>query len=82
MFRFTIRELVLLSIVIALALGWGLDHTRIEATMAKAAMLRDALQSTLYDYEQQTGNCLSIQLPDGEFIQSRKPTGILLGGRG
>jgi hypothetical protein len=28
MFRFTIRELVLLTLVVAMGVGWWLDHTR------------------------------------------------------
>jgi hypothetical protein len=30
MFRFTIRELVLLTMVAGLALGWWLDHERLD----------------------------------------------------
>jgi hypothetical protein len=29
MFRFTIRELVLLTLVVAMGVGWALDHLRL-----------------------------------------------------
>jgi hypothetical protein len=38
MFRFTIRELVLLTLVAAMGVGWWLDHARAEK--ASAAMER------------------------------------------
>ena len=33
MFRFTIRELVLLTLVVALAVGWWLDHSRLASNL-------------------------------------------------
>ena len=33
MFRFTIRELVLLTLVVAMGVGWALDHWRLTEAM-------------------------------------------------
>ncbi len=33
MFRFTIRELVLLTLVVAMAVGWGVDHWRMATAL-------------------------------------------------
>lgn len=37
MFRFTIRELVLLTLVVALAVGWWMDRRRLAAPLARLA---------------------------------------------
>ena len=34
MFRFTIRELVLLTVIVAMGVGWWLDHRRLLAIVA------------------------------------------------
>ena len=40
MFRFSIRELMLLTLVVGLALGWWLDHHRISLALADAMAWR------------------------------------------
>jgi hypothetical protein len=35
MFRFTIRELVLLTIIVAMGVGWGLDRRALTEKMAR-----------------------------------------------
>jgi hypothetical protein len=86
MFRFTIRELVLLTLVVAMGVGWWLnwlaDRRQLERASSKSEMLREELQLILYHYEQDTGKRIGIQLPDGEFIRSKEPKGLLLSGRG
>jgi hypothetical protein len=42
MFRFTVRELLLLTLVVALVTGWILDHRSMLHYAAKADQLRDA----------------------------------------
>jgi hypothetical protein len=37
MFRFTIRELVLLTLVVAMGVGWWIDRRRLDAPLAKLA---------------------------------------------
>jgi hypothetical protein len=80
MLRVTIRDLLLITLSIALALGWYIDHMTSRVARAKNGMLRNALQSTLDDYESQTGRPLGIQLPDGEFFHSRRHQGLILEG--
>ncbi len=36
MFRFTIREMFLVVVIVALCVGWGLDHQRIAGELATA----------------------------------------------
>ena len=78
MFRFTIRELVLLTLVVAMGAAWWVDHRQIEGTSSKSDELRQELRSVMYDYKRASGNHLGIQLSDGEFIRSQAPQGILL----
>ena len=80
--RFTIREILLITLIVALGLGWWVDHRRIAGVVEKNKMLRDALQSTLNSFQRITGDNLGIQLPDGEFFHSGKPDGVVLEGRG
>lgn len=40
MLRFTIRELLLLTLVAALAIGWWLDHRQLSHTAAESQMLQ------------------------------------------
>jgi hypothetical protein len=47
MFRFTIRELVLLTAVVALACGWWLEHRGVIAPLAKLAEYEAAEQREL-----------------------------------
>ena len=44
MFRFTIRELVLLTLVVAMAVGWWVDHSR--AAKVSAAMAQQFGEQT------------------------------------
>ena len=39
MFRFTIRELVLVTVIVALASGWWLDHARLEKILAAGSWI-------------------------------------------
>ena len=47
MFRFTIRELVLLTLVVGLALGWWLDRERMAAPLARLDEYQAAEQREL-----------------------------------
>jgi hypothetical protein len=82
MFRFTFREFALLTALLAFATCWYVDREQLKAATKKNQMLREALQSTLYDYEETTGDRIGIQLPDGEFLQSQEQKGMLLRGSG
>jgi len=46
MFRFTIRELVLLTLVVAMGVGWWLDHRRlIQAQRATESVFGEVVRS-------------------------------------
>ena len=47
MFRFSIRELVLVTLVVGLALGWWLDRERMAAPLARLAEYQAAEQREL-----------------------------------
>jgi hypothetical protein len=40
MFRFTIRDVLWLTVVVALATGWGIEHCRMAGLMAELAEYR------------------------------------------
>jgi hypothetical protein len=41
MFRFTIRELVLVTLAIAMGVGWGVDRARLASQLAEAQKSAD-----------------------------------------
>ena len=45
MFRFTIRELVLLTLVVGLALGWWIDRARLRNRAETATVLEAVVDS-------------------------------------
>jgi len=45
MFHFTIRDVLWLTVVVAMGLGWSLDHAREYSLRRKAEWQRDALAS-------------------------------------
>jgi hypothetical protein len=47
MFRFTIRELVLMTVVVALAYGWGLEHWLLCDRMEVIRRLHPMLYETM-----------------------------------
>jgi hypothetical protein len=47
MFRFTIRELVLLTLVVALALSWWIDRTRLAAEFESASNRAAVLEAVV-----------------------------------
>lgn len=40
MFRFSIRELVLVTLIVALAAGWGMDRSRLAGTLSRTEVAR------------------------------------------
>lgn len=46
-FRFTIREIALLTTIVALALGWGLDHWSSEMRAKQAKIRIDEMMRRL-----------------------------------
>jgi hypothetical protein len=77
MFKFTIRELLLLTLVVALAAGWIIDN-RIKT--AKMKSLRWGLQWELDINARLLGHGEGVVLPDGEPVRSSGYHGPILGG--
>lgn len=62
MFRFTIRELVLLTLAVGLVVGWSLDHLR---TAAREQHWRDSAYEFAAKLSAATGKSVAIYEPDG-----------------
>jgi hypothetical protein len=59
MFRFTIRDVLWLTVVVALLVGWGLDRTQLAKSLARA----EEAATTLFSLLPSTGD--HIVLKDG-----------------
>lgn len=53
MFRFSIRELMLVTLVVALSVGWAIDHWRTNSAYRNAMIRSEAMETKLRieDYE-------------------------------
>jgi hypothetical protein len=51
MFRFTIRDVLWLTVVVALAVGWKTDHGRLLTSLKSAVLFRDQTIQALHDTE-------------------------------
>ena len=63
-FRFTIRDLLWLTLVVALAVGWWLDRSRLAGPAAEAPVLKkqlDATMSHFYDTDELKAQIESLQ---------------------
>jgi hypothetical protein len=68
MFKFTIRELLLLTVIGALGVGWGSDSWR---NSRKKLALRQGLTCALFQCSIQNDNVeVGVRLPDGELISA------------
>ena len=47
MFRFSVRELLLITAVVALVMGWGLDHWDLMAKYRAASAIANSLEHVL-----------------------------------
>jgi len=54
MFRFTIRELVLVTVIAGLATGWWIDHRQLELSRATAQAKSEALEARDADWRELT----------------------------
>jgi hypothetical protein len=62
-FRFTIRDLLLLTVVVALSVGWWLDHRKLAADFAR----RDKYDADLA--KQWTAELRAAQVREGELLR-------------
>jgi hypothetical protein len=62
MFRFTIRELLLFTVIVALGVGWWIDHARLASRAERAAVLDAvvAAQGMSVTYRKQGGSISQI----------------------
>jgi hypothetical protein len=65
MFRFTIRDLLWLTVVVALGVGWWVERYR--AAIA-ATKWEEAVTRMVSDLCEATGHDVSIRTPDGKLI--------------
>ena len=72
--RFTIRDLLWLTVVVALGVGWFMDHRRADSMSAKVQLLRTSMESLLTMYRDEfvgPGQKMSLTLDDGTMIVAR-----------
>jgi hypothetical protein len=62
MYRFTIRELVLLTLVVAMGVGWWIDRTRL---WYHSNQMEFVAENLLLEIEHVTGKPYSVKLSDG-----------------
>ena len=75
MLRFTIRDVLLIAVIVGLALGWWLDHSRLSRDRQKVTALERLLQHVLNQYYADTGKHLQVGVDDLGI--SFKPTNVL-----
>jgi len=64
MFRFSIRELMLVAVVVAMGLGWWLDHRAIHEKYAQCVDHLSTMRFTLWEARDSIG---SLQSVDGSM---------------
>jgi hypothetical protein len=67
MLRISLRELLLLTLVVGLILGWWVDHTRNAAAARKLTIVERLLQETLNLYATHLGTRVELNSGDNEF---------------
>jgi hypothetical protein len=73
--KFTIRDLLWLTVVVALGVAWYVDHRRADVLADKVKVLRESLMGvfTLYrDEKFGPEHHMSMSLEDGEIIRARE----------
>ena len=79
MFRFSIRELMLVTLVVAISVGWAVNHWRTNDANIKAMIKSDAMEDKLriegYEVVQDglRVEIFSKSNPDGRFITGPAP---------
>jgi hypothetical protein len=70
MFRFTIRDVLWLTVVVGMAVGWWLDNhhdnNRRQATLAHAERLRDTLAAGKRAYQIARDNYYRLNMEQGD----------------
>ena len=71
MFRFTIRELVLVTLVVALALGWSIDHVSLRNSENQ---LHGLVHEMAVDWSAEVGHAITYPLPSGGTLDVPPPS--------
>ena len=67
--RFTIRDLLWLTGVVALGVGWWVDRAQLAAqSVERDRLWKEAVTKSLSRVSLRTGQPVSIKMPDGEVI--------------
>jgi len=71
--RFTIRDLLWLTVVVALAVGWGMEYRKSQALQRKTGEWRKAM-TDFVDYTVLTVPLqVKVQTPDGDYLERNLP---------
>jgi hypothetical protein len=62
--RFAIRDLLWLTVVVALAVGWWIDRSGLSAS---ASRMEDAAHEVASDWANDVGHAVRYQMPDGKW---------------
>src|SRR5688572_11143781 len=62
MFRFTIRDVLWLTVVVAIGVGWWIDHGRIETERARWRRVSDAFEAKFREVENEQREDYSARL--------------------
>ena len=73
MFRFTIRDVLWLTVVVAMGVGWWVDKRHaVRAANEKSEALREGLRAALGAWESKLGGIgTHMTLRDGEHVHSK-----------
>ena len=64
MLRFTIRDVLWLMVIVGLAVGWWVDHSRHADTARRLDAVEHMLQATLDQYSKELGRSVLIKDED------------------
>lgn len=65
MFRFAIREVLLVTTIVALSIGWWLDHATLRTAASKADSLERMVQRVVDMFAEETGD--DFEINDGRY---------------
>jgi hypothetical protein len=68
MFKFTIRDLLWLTVVVALGVAWWVDRVRMADRFSERDRAwRESVDKSLSEISTRTGQAAWIEMPDGEL---------------
>jgi hypothetical protein len=67
--KFSIRDLLLVTVIVALAVGWWIDRSRLTSTTGRLDALVQALKRVGYDEQEARGRARLVLSSDGYTLQ-------------